>query len=131
MNPGVAVFGISSVQAGHPRRIANNTQWLAHMFCYTARRLLEIAELLVMDPEEIKTLIENGIDDADVQVFSEDNTHYAALVISARFAGKRPLARHQLVYECLGKLMGNEIHAMSIRAHTPDEWRELRAAAGE
>lgn len=77
-----------------------------------------------MEPEEIKVLIENGLPGADVQVMSDDNTHYAALVISGAFAGKRPIARHQLVYQCLGKLMGNEIHAMSIRAYTPDEWRE-------
>lgn len=83
-----------------------------------------------MDPAEIKTLIENGLKGAEVSVFSEDNTHYAALVISADFAGKRPIARHQLVYRCLGELMGNEIHAMSIRAHTPEEWQELQASSG-
>ena len=47
--------------------------------------------------------------------------------IAAEFEGKRPIARHQLVYRCLGKLVGNEIHALSIKALTPDEWR----AAGE
>ena len=91
------------------------------------------ADLLVMDPAEIKTLIENGfaesgLETADVQVFSEDNTHYAALVISIAFAGKRAIARHQLVYKCLGALMGNEIHAMSIRANTPREWADLQVA---
>ena len=75
-----------------------------------------------MEPAEIKTLIESGLPGAEVRVFSEDNTHYAALVISETFAGKRPIARHQLVYQSLGSLMGNEIHAMSIRAHTPEEW---------
>ena len=82
-------------------------------------------QVVIMDPAEIKALIDDGLPGADVQVFSEDNTHYAALVVSDAFAGKRSLARHQLVYECLGALMGNEIHAMSIRAYTPDEWREL------
>jgi len=84
-----------------------------------------------MDPAEIKTLIENGLDGAEVSVFSDDNTHYAALVISPEFAGKRPIARHQMVYRCLGQLMGNEIHAMSIRAHTPDEWQARQSANGE
>ena len=84
-----------------------------------------------MEPEEIKTLIENGLDDATVEVFSDDNTHYAALVVSAAFEGKRPIARHQLVYQCLGSLMGNEIHAMSIRAHTPAEWDDLREGGGD
>lgn len=82
-----------------------------------------------MEPAEIKTLIENGFEDAEVSVFSEDNTHYSALVIASIFEDKRALARHQLVYQCLGALMGNEIHAMSIRAHTPEEWREIQATA--
>jgi acid stress-induced BolA-like protein IbaG/YrbA len=86
------------------------------------------AELLVMDPAEIKILIENGLEDSIVEIFSEDNTHYAALVVSPAFSGKRPIARHQMIYQCLGELMGNEIHAMSIRAHTPEEWSELQAA---
>ena len=59
-----------------------------------------------MDPAEIKTLIENGLQGSDVQVFSEDNTHYAALVISADFEGLRSIARHQMIYRSLGALMG-------------------------
>lgn len=86
--------------------------------------------LLVMDPKEIKTLIENGLPSAQVDVLSDDNTHYAAVVISSEFEGKRAIARHQLVYKCLGNLMGSEIHAMSIRAHTPAEWHDLNQAAG-
>ena len=82
---------------------------------------------LKMDPAEIKTLIEQGLEQSTVEIFSEDNTHYAALVISPAFEGKRAIARHQLIYQCLGALMGNEIHAMSIRAHTPDEWEALQA----
>ncbi len=85
----------------------------------------EVNDKQHMDPVEIKALIDEGLPGAEVQVFSDDNTHYAALVVSDSFAGKRPLARHQLVYQCLGALMGNEIHAMSIRAYTPEEWRVL------
>ena len=81
-----------------------------------------------MEPVEIKALIDDGLPGAEVSVFSEDNTHYAALVVSEAFAGKRSIARHQLVYQCLGTLMGNEIHALSIRAYTPDEWREIESA---
>lgn len=82
-----------------------------------------------MDPTEIIKLIEAGLPQAEVKVISADNTHYEALVVSEAFAGKRPLARHQLVYQCLGAHMGNAIHAMSIRAHTPAEWVELQASA--
>lgn len=81
-----------------------------------------------MDPAHIKALIDDGLPGAEVEVFSDDNTHYAALVISEAFRGLRPLARHQRVYQCLGDHMGNEIHAMSIRAYTPEEWREQESA---
>ena len=82
-----------------------------------------------MDPTEISRLIETGLPDATVRVSSGDNTHFQALVVSEKFAGKRPLARHQLVYACLGSLVGNEIHALSITALTPDEWRERSGEA--
>jgi len=76
-----------------------------------------------MDPVEITRLIEAGFDDAIVKVMSGDNTHFEALVVAREFEGKRSIARHQLVYKCLGALVGNEIHALSIRALTPDEWQ--------
>ncbi len=76
-----------------------------------------------MDPVEITSLIEAGFDDAIVKVMSGDNTHFEALVVAKEFEGKRSIARHQLVYKCLGALVGNEIHALSIRAMTPDEWQ--------
>ena len=82
-----------------------------------------------MNPEEITRLIENGLPGGEVRVTSNDNTHFEALVVSDAFADKRAIARHQMIYQCLGSLMGNEIHAMSIRAHTPDEWKKLLAAS--
>lgn len=76
-----------------------------------------------MDPSEIERLIKTGFEDALIKVMSADNTHFEALVVAEEFVGKRPLARHQLVYKCLGSLVGNEIHALSIKALTPDEWQ--------
>lgn len=77
-----------------------------------------------MDSSEITKLIEAGFDGATVRVLSDDNTHFQAEIIAAEFAGKRAIARHQLVYKCLGSLMGNEIHALSIQALTPDEFQQ-------
>jgi acid stress-induced BolA-like protein IbaG/YrbA len=81
-----------------------------------------------VEPERICDLIQQGLPQAQVQVHSDDNTHFEAVIVSEEFSGKRPLARHQMVYQCLGKLMGNEIHALAIRAHTPAEWRDLELA---
>ena len=73
------------------------------------------AKTLQMDPSEITQLIEAGFEDAIVRVESDDNTHYGALIVAAEFEGKRLIARHQLVYKCLGSLVGNEIHACRLR----------------
>jgi acid stress-induced BolA-like protein IbaG/YrbA len=74
-----------------------------------------------MSPQQVAELIRAGLPGADVRVESDDNTHFAARVVAKDFAGKRPIARHQLVYRTLGELMGREIHAMSIEALTPEE----------
>jgi acid stress-induced BolA-like protein IbaG/YrbA len=74
-----------------------------------------------MTPEYVADLIRAGMPGATVRVESDDNTHFAARIVSAEFTGKRPIARHQLVYQTLGALMGREIHALSIEALTPDE----------
>ena len=47
--------------------------------------------------------------------------HYRVHIVSARFAGLRSIARHQLVYRSLGEMMHTDIHALSITAHTPEE----------
>lgn len=74
-----------------------------------------------MNPEQIAQLIRTGLPGAQVQVQSDDNTHFAARVVSSEFTGKRSIARHQLIYKALGELMGREIHALSIEALTPEE----------
>ena len=81
-----------------------------------------------MTAEQVAELIRAGLPQAEVRVASDDNTHFEAQIISVAFAGKRSLARHQLVYATLGELMGREIHALSIQAYTPEEWR-VRAGA--
>lgn len=47
--------------------------------------------------------------------------HFGVDIVSSAFAGKLPLARHRLVYAALGEMIQTDIHALSIRARTPDE----------
>lgn len=74
-----------------------------------------------MQPNEIAELIRAALPGAEVHVESADNVHFAARIVATAFAGKRGLARHQLVYGALGDRMGGEIHALSIDALTPEE----------
>ena len=73
-----------------------------------------------MDSTTIAQMIRKGLPDAEVNVSGEDGVHFEAVVRCASFAGKPTLARHRMVYATLGKLMGNEIHALALRTELPD-----------
>lgn len=66
-------------------------------------------------------MIRQGLPDAKVTVSGDDGVHFEAEVISPSFAGKRTLQRHRMVYATLGRLMGNEIHALGLKTATPEE----------
>lgn len=48
--------------------------------------------------------------------------HFQILVVSDRFRGLSRIAAQRVVYEALGDLMVNDIHALSMRTLTPEEW---------
>ncbi|MCE7031854.1 BolA family transcriptional regulator [Lysobacter sp. GX 14042] len=74
-----------------------------------------------MNPETIKTLIEQGLPGARADVRGDDGVHFEATVVCEAFAGKLPLARHRMVYATLGERMGGEIHALALQTLTPGE----------
>lgn len=51
-----------------------------------------------------------------------DGAHFEALVVSPRFAGLTRVRQHQLVYAALGDRMRSEIHALSMKTFSPEEW---------
>ena len=76
----------------------------------------------MVTPDSIKASIESGLACEHVEVIG-DGQHFQALIVSAAFAGKNRVQRHQLVYAALGDRMREEIHALSMRTLTPDEAR--------
>jgi len=48
-------------------------------------------------------------------------THWQLAIVSAAFSGKPTVARHRMIYQALGDLMENPIHALSIVARAPGE----------
>ena len=75
----------------------------------------------MVTPDSIKTGIEAGLGCEHVEVIG-DGQHFQALVVSREFAGRSRVQRHQLVYAALGSRMREEIHALSMRTLTPEEW---------
>jgi len=79
-----------------------------------------------MHPDEIKTIIEAGLECQHVAV-SGDGRHFDALVVSDAFEGKRSLARHRMVYAALGDRFDTEVlHALALKTFTEGEWRDAK-----
>lgn len=76
-----------------------------------------------MDPRDIASLIEQGLEGASATVVTDGMGHYEAVVVSPEFAGKRSVPRHQMVYATLGERVGREIHALAVKTYTPEEWQ--------
>ncbi len=72
-------------------------------------------------PEQVKSYISEKLPCTHLEV-EGDGQHFYATIVSPEFAGKRLVQRHQLVYAALGDRMKAEIHALSIKAFTPNEF---------
>jgi acid stress-induced BolA-like protein IbaG/YrbA len=75
-----------------------------------------------MDPKLIKQYIEDGLQCDHVDV-TGDGRHFEAVIVSPLFRGKPKVRQHQLVYAALGDRMREDIHALSMKTLTPEEWQ--------
>lgn len=77
-------------------------------------------------PEQIEGYIQQGIACTHIKV-DGDGQHFFATIVSSEFEGKRLIQRHQLVYTAMGDRMKAEVHALSIKAFTPEEFAKNSA----
>lgn len=42
--------------------------------------------------------------------------HFSVKIVSPRFAGRKPIERHRMVYQALDSMLKSDIHALSVRA---------------
>lgn len=75
----------------------------------------------MVTPQAIEGYLREKLDCVHLAV-TGDGAHFEAVIVSTAFAGKSRVQRHQLVYGALGDRMREEIHALSMRTLTPDEW---------
>jgi acid stress-induced BolA-like protein IbaG/YrbA len=73
-------------------------------------------------PELIHGYLSAGLECTHLEV-DGDGRHFTALIVSPAFAGKRLIARHKIVYAALGDRMREEIHALSMKTLTPEEYK--------
>lgn len=75
-----------------------------------------------MNPEEVQKLIAAGLPDCDVHV-DGDGSHFMARVVGQVFADKSLLQKQKMVYATVNdRIASGEIHALSIKTYTPEEW---------
>ncbi len=84
--------------------------------------------------EKIRTCLTRELQPEHLQIDDESHLHvghagakdgrghFFVQVVSAGFAGIRPLQRHRMVYQALGELMQTDIHALRIEAYAEDEF---------
>ena len=75
----------------------------------------------MVEPASVEDSIRAGLAVTHLEV-TGDGAHFEAVVVSPAFAGLNRVRRHQLVYAALGDRMREEIHALSMKTLSPEEW---------
>ncbi len=77
-----------------------------------------------METSAIEQLIKAGLPDARVQV-TGDGSHFDAVVVSDAFTGLTPIKKQRLVMDTVkAQIASGELHALSIKTFTPEQWSE-------
>lgn len=79
-----------------------------------------------MHKDDLKKIIAVGINCDQLDVLGDDGAHFEALIVSDDFKNLNRVKRHQLVYQALGGLMDEEIHALSLKLYDLSEWNEIK-----
>jgi BolA protein len=83
--------------------------------------------------ERLRARLQNALKPISIEIVDDSHKHvghagardgrghFSVSVVAECFRGLRPLARHRLVYAATGDLFDTDIHALSIKAMTPEE----------
>lgn len=73
--------------------------------------------------DDIKQLIESGLETTYLEVNGDDGQHFDATIVSPAFEGLNMVKQHQLVYSTLGdRIQTGVIHALALKTFAPSEW---------
>ena len=90
------------------------------------------ADNRAMNAAQIETLLRAALDPSQLVVQDDshlhaghagarEGRHFTVRLVSERFLGLNWLARHRLVYDALGPLAPQGVHALAIEARAPGE----------
>lgn len=75
----------------------------------------------MVTPDSIRATLASGLACEHLDVRG-DGHHFEAVIVSPEFRGKTRVQQHQVVYRALGDRMREEIHALSMKTLTPEDW---------
>lgn len=81
----------------------------------------------MLSAQQLEAYITQNLACEYIKVLGDDGTHFESVIVSNAFVGKSMLQQHQLVYSALGDRMRSEIHALSMKTYTPEQWHKLSA----
>ena len=83
-----------------------------------------------MHPTEIESILRAALALDELHVQGE-NGHFQVIAVSPLFAGMSRVKKQQTIYAPLTEhIASNAIHALSIKAFTPEEWQRDRKLNG-
>jgi len=83
--------------------------------------------------QSIHDALVEGLSPSAIEVINESHmhsvpkdaqTHFKVVIVSDAFAAKSPVERHRMVNALLGAEWKAGLHALSIHAYTPGQWRD-------
>ncbi|MDI1297597.1 BolA/IbaG family iron-sulfur metabolism protein [Methylotenera sp.] len=81
----------------------------------------------MLSAQQLEAYITQNLACEYIKVLGDDGTHFESVIVSNAFVGKSMVQQHQLVYSALGDRMRSEIHALSMKTYTPEQWLKQSA----
>ena len=81
----------------------------------------------MLSAQQLEAYITQSLPCEYIKVLGDDGTHFESVIVSNAFVGKSMVQQHQLVYKALGDRMRSEIHALSMKTYTPEQWNKQSA----
>ena len=81
----------------------------------------------MLSAQQLEAYITQNLACEYIKVLGDDGTHFESVIVSSAFVGKSMVQQHQLVYAALGDRMRAEIHALSMKTYTPEQWHKQSA----
>jgi len=81
----------------------------------------------LLSAQQLEAYITQNLACEYIKVLGDDGTHFESVIVSNAFVGKSMVQQHQLVYAALGDRMRAEIHALSMKTYTPEQWNKQSA----